>query len=61
MFIMVGEMQNFSTSISGILFGDTNVRKTSDKVPSSDGRARKEKKSTSAMIFLNEWENIRYF
>ena len=36
-------MQNFSTSISGILFGDTNMRKTSDNVPSSEGRVRKEK------------------
>jgi len=43
MFIMIGEMKNFITSISGILFGDTNVRETSGKVPSSDGRARKEK------------------
>jgi hypothetical protein len=49
MFIMIGEMQNFSTSISGILFGDTNVRKTGDKVPSS------------AMFFLNGWENIWNF
>jgi hypothetical protein len=40
---MIGEMQNFSKSISGILFGDTNVRKTSDKVPSSEGRVRKGK------------------
>jgi len=43
MFIMIGEMKNFNTSISGILFGDNNVRKTSGKVTSSDGRARKEK------------------
>jgi hypothetical protein len=40
---MIGEMQNFSTSISGITFGDNNVRKTIDKVPSSEGRAIKEK------------------
>jgi hypothetical protein len=66
MFIIIGEMQNFSTSIRGILFGDTNVRKTSDKIPNSDGRARKEKgkekeKSPSALIFLNEWANVRNF
>lgn len=36
-------MKNFNTSISGILFGDTNVRMTGGNVPSSDGRARKEK------------------
>lgn len=42
-FIMIGEMKNINISISGILFGDTNERKTSDKLPSSDGRARKEK------------------
>jgi len=43
MFLMIGEKQNFNTSISGILFGDINVRKTTNKVPSSEGQTRKEK------------------
>ena len=44
MFIMIAEIPNVVTSISGILFGDTNARKTSDKmVPSCDGRTGQEK------------------